>query len=158
MAATSTATTTRATRRGRTEDDHGIDQEIEDVDLIVDGVAAGHGDQPLNETTTRDTRAREYTHREARGQRRKGRGERRYRGAEDKATERHAHLVFGLLSQAIDRWRARPLSLLLSFDSIARSGADTASSTSATATERESVVWWSRHRLARRLEVSETLP
>ena len=46
MAATSTATTTRATRRGRTEDDHGIDQEIEDVDLIVDGVAAGHGDQP----------------------------------------------------------------------------------------------------------------
>ena len=47
MAATSTAaTTTRATTRGRTEDDHGIDQEIEDVDLIVDGVAAGHGDQP----------------------------------------------------------------------------------------------------------------
>ena len=150
MAATSTAATTRATTRGRTEDDHGIDQEIEDVDLIVDGVAAGHGDQPLNETTTRDIRAREYTHREARGQRSSG-------GRRGKEKIRNSSSGILRCFWPIDR-SARPLSLLLSFDSIARSGADTASSTSATATKRESVVRWSRHKLARRLEVSETLP
>ena len=45
MAATSTAaTTTRATTRGRTEDDHGIDAEEEDIDLFIDREAARHGD------------------------------------------------------------------------------------------------------------------